>query len=314
MADDRFDLNLARVLLAVAKHRNVTAAGLELGLTQSSVSHALTRLRKLCNDPLFVRTGAGMLPTPAVNAMVEPLENALLLMKTAMQGAAAFDPLSSTRCFSLLLSDIGQLIYLPILAEHLARTAPHLSLRVLHLRIDAYRDALVAGEADFAIGHLPTLQGGFRQISLFQDPYVCMLRADHPDIGGAITLAQYLAASHIVVEPPGRGQGPVEQALARVRKHRKVALRLPHFFAGPLILRSTDYLMSAPGFARFALRDLHNIRTLPLPFRIKKLHIKLLWHERMHRDAGHQWMRAVIADLLPKSIAKLSNGEALKPL
>ena len=306
MTYDRFDLNLVRVLLAVAKHRNVTAAGLDLGLTQSTVSHSLARLRDLCNDPLFVRTSAGMLPTPSANAMVEPLERALAIMRTSIQGTTSFDPVSSTRCFSLLLSDIGQLIYLPILTEHLARTAPHLSLKVLHLRIDAYREALASGEADFAIGHLPSLQGGFRQVSLFQDPYVCMLRADHPHIQEKITLAQYLAASHIVVEPPGRGPGLVEQALSRVRRKRKVALTLPHFFAGPLILRSTNYLMSAPNFARFALRDLQNIRAVPLPFRIKKLNVKLLWHERMHRDAGHQWMRALIADLLPKSIEKLS--------
>ena len=85
-----------------------------------------------------------------------------------------------------------------------------------------------------------------------------------------------------------------------------LALTLPHFFAGPLILRSTNYLMSAPNFARFALRDLQNIRAVPIPFRMKKLSVKLLWHERMHRDPGHQWMRATIADLLPRSVANLS--------
>jgi len=307
MTLDRFDLNLIRVFLAVAKHRNVTIAGLELGLTQSSISHALARLRVLCNDPLFIRTSAGMLPTPSANAMLEPLERALGIMQASLQGATGFDPASSTRRFSILLSDIGQLIYLPILSEHLARVSPNLSLKVLHLRIDAYREALVAGEADFAIGHLPALQGGFRQISLFQDPYVCMLRADHPRIQEKITMAQYLAESHIVVEPPGRGPGLVEQALSRVRRKRNVARTLPHFFAGPLILRSSNYLMSAPNFARFALRDLQNIRTVPLPFRIKKLSVKLIWHERMHRDAGHQWMRAEIAQLLPKAVDELSS-------
>ena len=306
MSYDRFDLNLIRVFLAVAKHRNVTAAGMELGLTQSSVSHALARLRDLCNDPLFVRTSTGMLPTPSANAMLKPLEEALAMVRTSLQGSHEFDPTTTTRCFNLLLSDIGQLIYLPIISDHLTRNAPRLSLRVLHLRIDAYREALINGEADFAIGHLPGLQGGFRQISLFQDPYVCMLRADHPHIGEKITLAEYLDARHIVVEPPGRGPGPVEQAMSRSERKRKVALTLPHFFAAPLILRNTDYLLSAPNFARYALSDLHNIRAVPLPFRIKKLSIKVLWHERMHRDPGHQWLRAAIANLLPSSIAKMT--------
>lgn len=305
MADTPFDLNLVRILLAVAKHRNVTAAGRELGLTQSSVSHSLKRLRALCNDPLFVRTSAGMLPTPAANEMIEPLDKALGLMQRSLVGSANFDPATTTRSFSILLSDIGQLIYLPTIASHMAQVAPHLSLRVLHLRIDAYREALAAGEADFAIGHLPALMGGFRQVSLFQDPYVCMLRADHPTIRDKISLAQYLEASHIVVEPPGRGPGLVETALSRVRSKRKVALVLPHFFAGPLILRNSDYLMTAPNFARLALRDLQNIRTVPLPFRVKKLSVKLLWHERMHRDPGHQWMRSVISEVLPRSVEHL---------
>lgn len=306
MSSERIDLNLIRVLLAVAKHRSVSAAGLELGLTQSSVSHSLARLRRLCNDPLFVRTSAGMLPTPSAHAMLAPLETALAMMHTSLHGGSDFDPSTSTRCFNLLLSDIGQLIYLPIISKYLNRKAPRLRLKVLHLRIDAYRDALVNGEADIAIGHLPGLQGGFRQISLFQDPYVCMLRADHPHIHEKITMAQYMDASHIVVEPPGRGPGPVEQALARNKRKRNVALTLPHFFAAPLILRSTDHLLSAPNFARFALSDLHNIRAVALPFRIKKLSIKILWHERMHLDPGHCWLRAALADVLPRSIAQLT--------
>lgn len=307
MMDTAFDLNLVRVLLAIAKHRNVTLAGRELGLTQSSVSHSLKRLRAVCNDPLFVRTSAGMMPTPAAVGMIEPLEKALATVVGSLAGSAPFEPATTQRTFGILLSDIGQLIYLPIIAAHLAKVAPHMSVRVLHVGIDAYREVLAAGEADFAIGHLPSLMGGFRQISLFQDPYVCMLRADHPRIRDRITLAQYLEASHIVVEPPGRGPGLVEQALARVRKKRKVALYLPHFFAGPLILRDSDYLMTAPNFARFALHDLRNIRTVPLPFRVKKLNVKLLWHERMHRDPGHQWMRSVISELLPRSIGPLAS-------
>lgn len=304
---DRFDLNLIRVLLAVAKHRSVTAASMELGLTQSSVSHSLARLRELCNDPLFVRTNTGMLPTPSAHAMVAPLEAALALVRSSIQGSSDFDPSTTTRCFSLLLSDIGQLIYLPIISNHLTRNAPRLSLKVLHLRIDAYREALISGEADFAIGHLPGLQGGFRQVSLFQDPYVCMLRADHPLIQEKITMAQYLDASHIVVEPPGRGPGLVEQGLSRSKRKRNVALSLPHFFAAPLILRSTNYLLTAPNFARYALSDLHNIRAIALPFRVKKLSIKVLWHERMHRDPAHHWLRTAIAELLPGSIAKLTS-------
>ena len=294
---DRFDLNLVRVFLAIAQHRNVTAAGMRLGLTQSTISHALMRMRRLCNDPLFVRTPEGMLPTQAASAMIEPLTQALAAMGASIQRASPFDPATETRCFSLLLSDIGQLIYLPLLTERLSHMAPGLEIRVLHLPMDAYRNALISGEADLAVGHLPSLQGGFHQHPLFDDPYVCMLRADHPQVGTAITQKQYLDASHITVEPPGRGPGLVDQALSRIRRKRHIVLTLPHFFAGPLILRRTDFLMTVPQRVRLALHNLDNIRFVPLPFRVKPLNVTLLWHERVHQDSGHRWLRTRFAEL-----------------
>ncbi len=298
---DNFDLNLIRVFLAIAKHRNVTEAGLQLGLTQSSVSHSLSRLRDLCNDQLFVRTSDGMMPTVAATALIEPLEQALSTVRSSLRGAAVFDPLTDDRCFNLVLSDIGQLTYLPTLLDHLKLHAPHTSVNVLHLPIDQHRDALITGVADLTIGHRPDLQSGFHQTHLFDDPYVCMLRADHPQIKKSISLKQYLEASHIVVEPPGRGPGLVEQALSRAKKKRRIVMRLPHFFAGPLILQRTDHLMTVPLRAQVMLRELSNIRFLPLPFEVELMHVKLLWHERMHHDAGHKWLRSVMADLFSET-------------
>lgn len=298
---DNFDLNLIRVFLAIAKHRNVTEAGLQLGLTQSSVSHSLSRLRTLCNDQLFVRTSDGMMPTVAATALVEPLERALAAVRSSLRGAAVFDPLTNDRSFNLVLSDIGQLTYLPTLLDHLKMHAPKTSVNVLHLPIDAHRDALITGLADLTIGHLPALQSGFHQTHLFDDPYVCMLRADHPKIKNTISFAQYLEASHIVVEPPGRGPGLVEQALSRAKRKRSIVMRLPHFFAGPLILQCTDYLMTVPLRAQVMTRELNNIRFLPLPFEVELMHVKLLWHERMHHDTGHKWLRGVIAELFSET-------------
>lgn len=295
---DNFDLNLIRVFLAIARHRNVTEAGLELGLTQSSVSHALSRLRDLCNDQLFVRTSDGMMPTMAATALIEPLAQALGTVRSSMRNVAVFDPLTDERCFNLVLSDIGQLIYLPALLDHLRLHAPNTSVNVLHLPIDEHRGALISGLADLTIGHRPELQSGFHQTHLFDDPYVCMLRADHPGIrGDSISLRQYLEASHIVVEPPGRGPGLVEQALSRARKKRRIVMRLPHFLAGPLILQRTDHLMTVPLRAQVMLRELSKVRFVPLPFEVELMRVKLLWHERMHHDAGHKWLRQAMAGL-----------------
>jgi DNA-binding transcriptional LysR family regulator len=297
MNPENFDLNLIRVFLAIARHRNVTEASRQLHLTQSSVSHALARLRTVCKDPLFVRSSGGMVPTAAALAMIEPLEQALKSIRQSLHGAMPFEPATSDRRFKLLLTDVGQLSYLPPILESLAARAPGVGIQVLHLPMDEYQASFIKGEADLAIGYLPTPYSGFHRRKLFEARQVCMLRADHPHIRGAITLEQYLAAAHIVVEPAGRGPGVVEKALARARLQRKIAVRLPNLFAGPLIVRRTDHVMTVPAHTRFLQDELAGIVFLPLPFEVETMDIELLWHERTQHDPGNQWLRDVMAGL-----------------
>lgn len=294
---EHFDLNLIRVFLAIAKHRSVTEASKQLHLTQSSVSHSLARLRALCTDPLFVRSSGGMTPTIVAMAMVEPLEQALEAIRDSLSSATPFDPRTSNRRFKLLLTDVGQVIYLPPLLEHLQAHAPSIGIDVSNFPIDHYQKPFIDSAAEMAIGYAPTLHSGFHEHTLFSAPQVCMLRADHPDIQGHITLAQYLSATHIVVEPEGRGPGVVEKALARARLERHIAMRLPTIFAGPLIVRRTKHIMTVPAHTRFLQDDLAGIVFLPLPFETDDMHIKLLWHERALHDPGNQWLRDVLTRL-----------------
>jgi DNA-binding transcriptional LysR family regulator len=134
---------------------------------------------------------------------------------------------------------------------------------------------------------------GFHRAHLFDDRCVCLLRAYHPVIRRRLTRKAYLAASHIVVEPPGRGPGLVETALPQHLK-RQVSVRLPHFIAVPMILRRTDHVTTAPSYVTRAFGDLENIRSLPSPFDVPPLHVAQYWHERFHRDPGHRWLRDVI--------------------
>ena len=297
MNPENFDLNLIRVFLAVAQHRDVTEASRRLHLTQSSVSHALARLREVCKDPLFVRSRGGMVPTAVALAMVEPLEQALKSVRQTLHGASPFEAAKSDRQFRLLMTDVGQSTYLPPLLGYLNAHAPHVSIQVLHLPMDAYQAAFLKGEADLAIGYLPTLYSGFHRHKLFSVPQVCMLRAGHPDIQGAISLEQYLAATHIVVEPFGRGPGVVEKALNKARLQRKVAVRLPNIFAGPLIVRQTNHLMTVPAHTHFLQEELTGVQVLPLPLKVDIMDIEMLWHERTHHDSGNRWLRNVIAEL-----------------
>lgn len=298
MRPANFDLNLMRVFLAVARCGNVTEAGHQLGLSQSSVSHALRRLRTLCNDRLFVSTTRGMVPTATAAAMIEPLREALAQVMRTFESARPFDPATDVRNFTAVMSEIGELSYVPPLLQHLGRHAPGVTLTVLPIPSGQHYEALAHGIADIAIGTYPAEPPDFHQDCLFVQPYVCMLRADHVDIGAQLSLAQYLAATHVVVDPPGRGAGLVEVALAAMGQARRVVARLPHFLAGPQILRQSNHLMTVPAWTWQVLGSPPDIKCLPLPFDPGLLTARAVWHERCHQDPGHQWFRSVVRSVL----------------
>lgn len=298
MLPKNFDLNLIRVFLAVAQSRSVTAAGERLGLAQSSVSHALARLRVLCNDQLFVNTGQGMVPTAVAMNMLEPLAESLDIAMRAFRGQEAFDPGSAVRNFSLILSEIGELSYLPLLLEQFSLLAPNITLRVLHLAMGEHYEALLRGHADLTIGTFAADKPGFQEQHLFDQPYVCMLRSDHPTIRDSLSMEQYFDALHISVDPPGRGPGIIDIRLKAMGRARKVALRLPHFLAGPLILKRTDYIMTVPARTWRVLGGPSHIRCLPLPFEADLISARSVWHERSETDPGHVWLRETVHRVL----------------
>src|SRR3954470_531273 len=222
------DLNLLRAFDAVLQERSVTGASQRLGLTQPAVSNALARLRGLVGEPLFVRTPAGMDATPFARELGEPVRQALALLESALAHGPGFDPASSTRGFRFYMSDIGQVEFLPPLVERVQRVAPGVRLEAVGLEVDDIRDALTAGSLDVAVGFLPGLGPPVRRRHLFRDPYVCLMRDDHP-VGKTLTKKKFLHASHVLVTYRGGGHRVIEEALERAGVARHVALRVAHF-------------------------------------------------------------------------------------
>ncbi len=155
MDDEKFDLNLMRVLDALMEDGNLTRAGYRLGLSQPAMSHALARLRKLTGDTLFVRVPTGMEPSEMALRMAPAVREGLRLLEGALEGDVAFDPLTCERTFQVLMSDIGELVYLPRLIRRLQELAPRMNVRALQLPREAYQEAFLSGEADLASGFLP---------------------------------------------------------------------------------------------------------------------------------------------------------------
>ncbi len=288
------DLNLLRVFDAVARERQVTAAAVRLGLTQPAVSNALARLRGLFGDALFVRTPAGMDPTPFARELAESVRQALALLESALARGAGFDPATSARAFRFYMSDLGQIEFLPPLVERVRRAAPGVHLEAVALDPEAIGGALAAGALDLAVGFLPGLAPPVRRRALFRDPYVCLMRADHPIEN--LTKKRFLEASHALVIYRG-GHRVIEEAIERAGIARRIALRVPHFTVVPMVLERTDLILTLPSRVARVFERRGKFKALPPPVPIPPAEVAVHWHERFEGDPGNRWLRELVTEL-----------------
>ena len=292
----RLDLNLLLVFHHLLREKRVSAVAAVLGMSQPAVSSALGRLRVSLGDELFLRTQRGMQPTPYALQLAEPVAAALDGLQQALNVRASFDPLVSERRFTLAMTDVGEMYFLPVLMDALAQTAPGVTLQVVAVTSASLKDDMASGRTDLALGLLPQLQAGFFQQALFRQPYVCLMRQDHPLAGAAeLSLADFAAANHVRVVAAGTGHGRVDEALERQGLQRRIRLTVPHYVALGDVLGHSDLIATVP--ERFAGRVIgpFALTTRPLPLSVDGSVIHQFWHARLHKDPGHQWLRGVVA-------------------
>lgn len=307
MDEKKLDLNLLQVFEALMEDSHLTRAGFRLGLSQPAMSHALGKLRRLTGDPLFVKVPKGMMPTELALRMAPSVRSGLELLRAAIEGGQGFEPARCDRTFQILMSDIGEVVYLPRLMNRLKAEAPAANLRVLQLPREAYQEVLASGEADLAIGFLPALKTGVYQQRLFEDGYIGLVSADHPRIGRKLTLRQFQSEDHVLIEPAGSkyiGSGAqtststlFERSLADQGVTRRVALRVPHFMVVPTIVQQTEMIACLPRYAMEYTKRVPRLKMLNLPFEAPSFEVRQFWHERKHNDEANRWLRAMVASL-----------------
>ena len=292
----RIDLNLLLVFHHLLREQRVSAVARTLGMSQPAVSSALGRLRASLGDDLFWRTRHGMAPTPYALQLAGPVSAALEALQQALQVRACFDPASSTRCFTLAMTDVGEMYFLPVLVDALARQAPGVTLQVVSVMHSRLPEDLANGRIDLALGLLPQLQAGFFQQVLFRQPYVCLMRSGHPLASRAlIDLQAFAGAEHVRVLAAGTGHGRADEALERLGLQRRIRLTVPHYVALGDVLGHSDLIATVP--ERFAQRVLQpfGLVTRSLPAQVEGSAIYQCWHGHLHRDPGHQWLRKLMA-------------------
>ncbi|MDB5961425.1 MAG: LysR family transcriptional regulator [Massilia sp.] len=290
------DLNLMLVFHQLLVERRVSTVAQNLGLSQPAVSNALRRLRTLLGDELFLRTSKGMEPTPYASQLAEPIAYALSSIHSSLNEKYSFDPLTSDRRFTLGVTDIGEIYFLPRLMDMLATAAPGVTVSSVRNTSVNLRDEMEAGHVDLAIGLLPQLKAGFFQRRLFHQRYVCMFRAGHALDKPAITTEEFCAADHVVVVSAGTGHADMDASIESKGIRRKVKLTVPHFVAIGHILSTTDMISSVPERFAHACVAPFNLRHVPHPVVKTPIDINVFWHAKYHRDPGNQWLRGLIVD------------------
>lgn len=291
------DLNLLVALDALLTERHVTRAAKVVGLTQPAMSNALSRLRTLLGDPLFVRTADGMQPTPRAEGLAIPLAEALRQIRDSILRPTTFDPKTASVTFNIATADFELLVLVPALTERLAATAPGVRLHCTTPRGRLPIDDLMQGKIDLMIGIRQEDHPGLFKARLFDERYLCALRGDHPDAAKKLTLARYAALDHMLISPYGGMTGTVDGALAAAGLSRNVKLAVPHFAMAPFVLLRTPYVLTLPERAARLFAANLPIRLVPPPLELQGFTEYLFWHERTQNDPAHKWLRGVIKDV-----------------
>lgn len=286
------DLNLIPVLDAMLRHRSVTLAGIELGLSQPAMSYALAKLRRAFNDPLFFRVGNEMRPTALALDLTGAVREVLDKLRSEVFGLTPFDPATTTRAFVYCMTDIAESYYLPGLMSELQRLGSQITVRSALLAPLALKIAMEDGEVDFAVGIFPDLGGPdhFQQ-TLFESRFVCVARAGNPHVRGRLTLRRFVEAPQVAVSAPARSQPILERILDQQRIRRNVRLRVQNFLSLIEIVTKTDLIAVVPYEAAETLQKIGRLKVHALPFAAEPFPVKQYWHRRYNNDPGNRWLR-----------------------
>lgn len=292
------DLNLLVALDALLAERNVTRAGHRLSLSQPAMSAALARLRRLLDDPLLVRSGRVLQPTPFAESLADPVRDILSRVEHTLAQRLRFDPATDTRKFSVVASDYATVILLRPLFERLADQAPRARVAVAPFSPD-FEDDLRRDQADLLI--VPKEVAGdkladFPSMTLFTDRFVCAVWRSHPGIGTAITLEQ-LSELPYLTYGAGTLSSFVDVQLDNLGITRQVEVTTQSFVIAPFLLRRTQFFAMVQERLAREVAEAADIRLLEPPVDLMPITEVMFWHPRHTSDPGHQWLRLQLASL-----------------
>lgn len=289
---NRIDLNLFAVFDAIYTSGSLTKAAEVLCITQPAVSNSLSRLRDLLDDPLFVRTGHKMVPTPVAQNVIGPARQALQLLRHSVQSCHQFEPLQAERNYSFSMIDVLEAGVLPRLTALLQKKAPGITLTSYPTSIQEVVSEMSSGQLDFYLDGSTFTDPYLNKKKIANDRFVVVARKGHPELENGLTMETFLNAGHINITEKESKANRIDVALHKMGKKRKVVLQGLHYMTVPAAIVKTDLLACLPfHFAKHA-----NLAIYEMPFEVPAIEYFLYWHVSANDDAAHSWMRQQITE------------------
>ncbi|MCL4782634.1 MAG: LysR family transcriptional regulator [Bryobacterales bacterium] len=292
------DFNLLATLDVLLTESNVSRAAKRLRLSPSAVSRALARLRETMGDPLLVRAGRGLVPTPRAIELREIVSRLVPTVEAVLRPVEKLNLKTLRRTFTLRSSEGFVESFGPELIARVEVEAPGIRLHFLQ-KPDKESKPLREGIVDLETGVVEdTTSPEIRAKALFRDRYVGVVRPGHALSEGEITPARYAAGRHILVSRSGFDKGPIDGSLESVGLEREIVTSVGGFSTALALARSSDLIATVPEWHTRGIRG--DLFTFPLPFRTQEFAVSLLWHPRMEADQAHGWLRGCISDICAK--------------
>lgn len=292
------DLNLLPVLEALITEESVSGAADRLDITQSAVSHALRRLRQNFNDPLFVRSGNRMLPTPRLHALEPFVRSTMEGLRIHLNPTSAFEPERSSRIFTISASDMGELVFLPLIVGEIRRRAPRCRVRVVPIKVREIRTGLESGEVDLLIGPQRIRREGLYSQRLLTNRLVCLVSQAHYRDPSLLSDADRFATlPHVAISAYGADEDAYDWAFHASGVARRFVCTANSSLVVPFLVEGSDTVATVPEAIPRYFAGRVSLHSLPPPVELPLIEVGQTWHPRYHNDAANVWLRRTVFSL-----------------
>lgn len=293
------DRALLRCFDALMTERSASLAAERLGISQPTMSNALTRLRSIFGDPLFLRARGQMMPTARALQLIHQVRTVLDDIDGLLSQQRSFDPELSSTTFRVSAPEYVEYMLIPELSRRLEKIAPHINVEFLPPAPDRVMDWLERGEVDFRMGWVRDPPPSARSKTLFRDRFACLVRKDHPVVKNTLKLEDYLSLPQIRTRTSARSEywRVINEAFAAHRCDPRIAIVVQDFMVMPHVVARTNLIATIPeGLARSMAKEF-SLQILKPPLNLPEIRIAAYWHERSQKDPAHRWFRGVLADV-----------------